>query len=42
MDKDENDKVDIEKLLDILGQKNICSILVEGGATLSGSFVAKN
>lgn len=42
VDKDENDKVDIEKLLDILGQKNICSILVEGGATLSGSFVAKN
>ena len=41
VDKDENDKVDIEKLLDILGQKNICSILVEGGATLSGSFVAK-
>ena len=41
MDKDENDKVDIEKLLDILGQQNICSILVEGGATLSGSFVAK-
>ena len=34
-------KVDIEKLLDILGQQNICSILVEGGATLSGSFVAK-
>ena len=42
VDKDENDKVDIEKLLDILGQQNICSILVEGGATLSGSFVAKN
>lgn len=41
VDKDANDKVDIEKLLDILGQKNICSILVEGGATLSGSFVAK-
>lgn len=41
VDKDENDKVDIEKLLNILGQKNICSILVEGGATLSGSFVAK-
>lgn len=41
VDKDENDRVDIEKLLDILGQKNICSILVEGGATLSGSFVAK-
>lgn len=41
VDKDKNDKVDIEKLLDILGQKNICSILVEGGATLSGSFVAK-
>ncbi|WP_444313570.1 bifunctional diaminohydroxyphosphoribosylaminopyrimidine deaminase/5-amino-6-(5-phosphoribosylamino)uracil reductase RibD [Megamonas funiformis] len=41
VDKDENDKVDIEKLLDILGKKNICSILVEGGATLSGSFVAK-
>ena len=41
VDKDENDKVDIEKLLDILGQKNICSILVEGGATLSGSFVAR-
>ena len=41
MDKDKNDKVDIEKLLDILGQQNICSILVEGGATLSGSFVAK-
>lgn len=41
VDKDENDKVDIEKLLDILGQQNICSILVEGGATLSGSFVAK-
>ena len=40
VDKDENDKVDIEKLLDILGQQNICSILVEGGATLSGSFVA--
>ena len=40
-DKDKNDKVDIEKLLDILGQQNICSILVEGGATLSGSFVAK-
>ena len=38
VDKDENDK---EKLLDILGQQNICSILVEGGATLSGSFVAK-
>ena len=35
------DKVDIEKLLNILGQQNICSILVEGGATLSGSFVAK-
>lgn len=42
VDKDENDKVDIEKLLNILGQQNICSILVEGGATLSGSFVAKN
>lgn len=41
VDKDENDKVDIEKLLDILGQQNICSILVEGGANLSGSFVAK-
>lgn len=41
VDKDENDKVDIEKLLDILEQQNICSILVEGGATLSGSFVAK-
>ena len=41
VDKDENDKVDIEKLLDILGQQNICSILVEGGATLSRSFVAK-
>ena len=41
VDKDENDKVDIEKLLDILGQQNICSILVEGGATLSGSLVAK-
>jgi diaminohydroxyphosphoribosylaminopyrimidine deaminase/5-amino-6-(5-phosphoribosylamino)uracil reductase len=41
VDKDENDKVDIEKLLDILGQQNICSILVEGGATLSGSFAAK-
>ncbi|MDY3874736.1 MAG: bifunctional diaminohydroxyphosphoribosylaminopyrimidine deaminase/5-amino-6-(5-phosphoribosylamino)uracil reductase RibD [Megamonas funiformis] len=41
VDKDENDKVDIEKLLDILGQKNICSILVEGGATLNGSFVTK-
>lgn len=41
VDKDENDKVDIEKLLDILGQQNICSILVEGGAALSGSFVAK-
>lgn len=41
VDKDENDKVDIEKLLDILGQQNICSILVEGGTTLSGSFVAK-
>ena len=38
VDKDENDKVDIEKLLDILGQQNICSILVEGGATLSGSI----
>lgn len=41
VDKDESDKVDIEKLLNILGQQNICSILVEGGATLSGSFVAK-
>lgn len=41
VDKDEKDKVDIEKLLDILGQQNICSILVEGGATLSGSFVAR-
>lgn len=41
VDKDENDKVDIEKLLNILGQQNICSILVEGGAILSGSFVAK-
>lgn len=41
VDKDENDKVDIEKLLNILGQQNICSILVEGGATLSESFVAK-
>ena len=41
VDKDKNDKVDIEKLLDILGQQNICSILVEGGATLSGSFVAR-
>ena len=41
VDKDENDKVDIEKLLDILGEQNICSILVEGGATLSGSFVAR-
>lgn len=41
VDKDKNDKVDIEKLLDIFGQQNICSILVEGGATLSGSFVAK-
>ena len=41
VDKDENNKVDIEKLLNILGQQNICSILVEGGATLSGSFVAK-
>lgn len=41
VDKDKNDKVDIEKLLDILRQQNICSILVEGGATLSGSFVAK-
>ena len=42
VDKDENDKVDIEKLLDILGQQNICSVLVEGGATLSGSLLQKN
>lgn len=42
VDSDEDDKVDIIKLLAILGQKNICSILVEGGAQIHGSFVAQN
>lgn len=39
IDKDKNNQVDIAKLVNILGQRNICSILVEGGATLQGSFV---
>lgn len=41
VDKDEDNRVDIEKLLNLLGQQNICSILVEGGAILHGSLVAK-
>lgn len=41
VDTDELGHVDIEKLLNILGQQNICSILVEGGATLHGSLVTK-
>ena len=41
VDKDEDNRVDIVKLLDILGQQKICSILVEGGATLHGSLVEK-
>lgn len=41
VDKDEDNRVDIVKLLDILGKQKICSILVEGGATLHGSLVEK-
>lgn len=39
VDKDEYDHVDIVKLMDILGQQNICSILVEGGSSIHGSLV---
>lgn len=42
VDCDKDNKVDIVKLLAILGQKNICSILIEGGAQIHGSFVAQN
>lgn len=40
VDTDKDNRVDIEKLIEILGQKNICSILVEGGAEIHGSLVA--
>lgn len=39
IDKDEDNHVDIKKLLVALGELNICSILVEGGGTLHGSLV---
>ena len=34
--------VDLEKLLTVLGQKQITSVLVEGGAALTGSFCDRN
>jgi diaminohydroxyphosphoribosylaminopyrimidine deaminase/5-amino-6-(5-phosphoribosylamino)uracil reductase len=34
--------VDLEKLLTALGQKQITSVLVEGGAALTGSFCDRN
>lgn len=39
IDTDEVNRVDMAKLLQELGQKNICSILVEGGAEIHGSLV---
>ncbi|WP_196593229.1 bifunctional diaminohydroxyphosphoribosylaminopyrimidine deaminase/5-amino-6-(5-phosphoribosylamino)uracil reductase RibD [Pectinatus sottacetonis] len=36
---DENNHVSIRELLTKLAQKDICSILVEGGATLTGSLI---
>ncbi len=41
IDKDEYNRVDVEKLMDVLGGQKICSILAEGGATLHGSLVEK-
>ena len=41
VESDKDNQVDIEKLLKILGEQKICSILVEGGGTLHGSFVEK-
>ncbi|MBB5335661.1 bifunctional diaminohydroxyphosphoribosylaminopyrimidine deaminase/5-amino-6-(5-phosphoribosylamino)uracil reductase RibD [Pectinatus brassicae] len=38
---DENNQVNLKELLHILGQKDICSILVEGGATLLGSLICQ-
>lgn len=38
VDRDGHNRVDIVKLMDILGQQKICSILAEGGATLHGSL----
>lgn len=39
VDKDKNNHVDIAKLIDILGQQKICSILVEGGGSIHGSLI---
>lgn len=39
IDTDEVNRVDMTKLMQVLGQKNICSILVEGGAEIHGSLV---
>lgn len=39
VDTDKNNRVDVTKLVELLGQRNICSILVEGGAEIHGSFV---
>ena len=36
---DENNQVDLVQLTAKLGLKNICSILVEGGATINFSFI---
>lgn len=33
--------VDLHSLLKILGQENICSVLVEGGATIHGAFLSQ-
>ena len=39
IDTDEVNRVDMTKLMQELGQKNICSILVEGGAEIHGSLI---
>ena len=39
IDADGNNRVDLVKLTEELGNKNICSILVEGGATINFSFI---
>lgn len=40
--KEKNNQVDLSDLLNILGGKNICSILVEGGSTINYSFFAEH
>ena len=39
VDKDAEGRVDIVKLMDMLGQQNICSILAEGGGSVHGSLI---